>query len=82
MSAPGVAVVFSGGGGALGHAQCVESGSSEPAGGPEDWHVRSVDFSHEDIEERQGSRIDNPVYQELVPHEFRGGSDDGLCVVS
>lgn len=80
MRAPGIAVAFCAGRG-LGHALYVDSRSGEPAGGPEDWLVRSADSSEEGIQADQGRRIENPVYQELVPHEFHAGSSPGLCAL-
>jgi hypothetical protein len=95
MHAPGIALVFSRDRG-LAHALWVDSGSAAPAIGFEFWLVRSGEFADQEIEEAQGRRknphhgprraregpiIDNPVYQEIVPHELADERRAGVCAL-
>jgi hypothetical protein len=77
MHGPGIAVVFGGEHG-IGHALCDDSRSGMAASGREDWLVKSAVFSDQEILEGQGLRIDNPVYQEVVPHGFAGETGGDL----
>jgi hypothetical protein len=80
MHAPGVAVVFRGELG-LDHALCVDLQPDGPAGRVETWLAKSAVFSDPQIQEGAGRRIDNPVYQEVVPHELSAGPGEGLCAL-
>jgi hypothetical protein len=80
MHGPGIAVVFGGEHG-IGHALCDDSRSGMAASGREDWLVKSAVFSDQEILEGQGLRIDNPVYQEVVPHGFAGETGTGLLAL-
>jgi hypothetical protein len=80
MHAPGIAVVFGGEHG-IGHTLCVDSGSGILGSGCQDWLVQSAVFSDKEIQEGQGRRIDNPVFQEVVPHGFSGDTGTGLVAL-
>ena len=95
LHAPGISLVFSRDRG-LAHALWVDSGSAAPAIGLESWLVRSGEFTDQEIEEAQGRRknphpvprperegaiIDNPVYQEIVPHELAHERRTGVCAL-
>ena len=68
MHAPGIALVFSQDRG-LGHSLHVEAGPAGATTVRVPWLVQSARSADLEIDEAQGRRIANPVYQEIVPHE-------------
>ncbi len=81
MRGPGIAVVFSSDRGLLGHAICIDSGSSAPASLHASWLVRTDDLGKQEMEAQGGRRVGNPAYQEIVPHELEHHGREGLCAL-
>jgi hypothetical protein len=80
MFAPPSAVLFTGESG-LRHLICTDFGSDVATSEPESWHVWATDSSNQDFDPALASRIDNPVYQEIVPHELSAELGPGLCTL-
>ena len=80
MMAPPSAVLFTGESG-LGHLITTDFGSDGATSGRESWHVRSAGGSNPEFEPGLPSRIDDPVYQEIVQHELSTELAPGLCAL-
>jgi hypothetical protein len=80
MHAPPSAVLFTGESG-LGHLISTDFASDREASVRESWHIRSGGSSNHELAPAPASRIDDPVYQEIVKHEVSAELGRGLCAL-
>ncbi len=80
MMAPPSAVLFTGDS-RLGHLICTDFRSDGATSARESWHLQSARGSDKEFEPTVESRIDDPVYQEIVQHELSAELGPGLCAL-
>ena len=77
MRGPGVAVAFSQARGLV-HALRIEA---RPGVAAKPWLVQAASVPDDENQQRDGRRIGNPLYQELVPHELAHSRGRGICAL-
>jgi hypothetical protein len=81
MCGPGIAVVFAQASGLV-HALRIGRRTTDPAGlALKHYFIQAASAPEAEGQLHGGRRIENPVYQEIVPHELTSDPNRGICAL-